>query len=490
MLYSLSAMSFLRRLLLPDEETRDPAFREEVAQLSVTGLRVIALVGVGANLLSYLLCLVWLPEVPLMDALLGRLGISFRGGGLRAHFLARILAHARWVCLVLLFAGFSEQILAAVTKSDFPVDMKAFVPIVVSITLLLAVTALPVKPFQTLALGSALTAVFFWASYGPRRYVGLSFQEAFPVSVLVIVVFMATALTAVVYHQRVAAFRSRRAAEEALAALREAQRKLLVSENAASQNRFAAALCHELNTPLGALSSAFATMLLAYERSTTKPDERIARAVADAAEAGRASLSRLEETVTRMKHLTNLDRSELQVVDLNQLWRDTVHFIDDSLAPKVSFDLDLSPIPSIPCRPQQLAAVFSNLVRNAAAAITTEGTIRIRTVTKASEILMESRTTPRNRVFEALESLRAELQERERPHSHFQLGALRLPRHRHRSRRTDRDRERRGKGHGREDPASVRGPTLDRVSPASPRPDRHPPDAEHFELSSWTSFTR
>ncbi len=256
-------------------------------------------------------------------------------------------------------------------------------------TLLLAVTALPVKPLQTLALGGALTAVFFWASYGPRRYVSLSFREAFPVSVLVIVVLMATALTVVVYHQRVAAFRSRRAAEEALDALRQAQGKLLVSENAASQNRFAAALCHELNTPLGALSSAFATLLAVHERSAAKADARMTRVVDDAGDAGRASLSRLEETVTRMKHLTNLDRAEVPVVDLNQLWRDTVHFMDDSLAPRVSFVLDLSPIPSVRCRPQQLAAVFSNLVRNAAAAISTKGTIRIRTAAKGSEILME-----------------------------------------------------------------------------------------------------
>ncbi len=388
-LSSMCAMNALLRLLLPNEESRDPAFREEVGRLSVTGLRVIALVGVGANLLSYLLWLVWLPEVPSWMLSSDALGFILVAAGFALTFWHGFWPHARWVCLVLLFAGFSEQILAAVTKSDFPVDMKAFVPIVISMTLLLAVTALPVKPLQTLALGSGLTAVFFWASYGPRRYVNLSFEEAFPVSVLLIVVLMATALTAVVYHQRVAAFRSRRAAEEALGALREAQGKLLVSENAASQNRFAAALCHGLNTPLGALSSAFATLLLAYERSTTKPDERIARAVADASEAGRASLSRLEETVTRMKHLTNLDRSEIQVVDLNQLWRDTVHFMDDSLAPRVSFDLDLSPIPSVSCRPQQLAAVFSNLVRNAAAAITTEGTIRIRTASTVSEILIE-----------------------------------------------------------------------------------------------------
>jgi len=187
----------------------------------------------------------------------------------------------------------------------------------------------------------------------------------------------------------VSAFGAKRSAEKALEALRDAEGKIVVSETAVSQNRFAAALCHELNNPLGALSSSFATLLAAYEKTAPKTDPRIAQVVKDAADAGRASIARLEETVARLKTLTNLDRSEVQVVDLNRLWQDTVHFMDDSLAPKVSFVLDLSPIPEVSCRPQQLAAVFANLVQNAAAAIATKGTISVRTFAEPSEILME-----------------------------------------------------------------------------------------------------
>jgi signal transduction histidine kinase len=279
--------------------------------------------------------------------------------------------------------------LAALERNDFPPEMKAFAPVIISMALLLAATALPVKPLHTFALGCALTAVFFWASYGPTRYVNLAFSDGFAVTILAILVLMATVLTAIVYRQRVDAFRAKREAEETLRALREAQGRILISETAVSQNRFAAALCHELNTRLGALSSAFTTLLAAYEKAAPKSDLRIAEVVSNAADAGRASIARLDETVARLKHLTNLDRSEVQVVDLNRLWRDTVHFMDDSLAPKVSFVLDLKPLPEVSCRPQQLAAVFANLVQNAAAAIVTRGTIHVRTAAEPSEILME-----------------------------------------------------------------------------------------------------
>jgi signal transduction histidine kinase len=382
-------MGSIRSLFLPDAESRDPALREEVGRLSVTGLRVIALVGVGANVLSYLPWLVWFPELPSWMLSADAVGLVMVAVGFALSFWRGFRPHARWVCLLLLFAGFSEQMLAALRRSDMPADMKALAPVIVSMALLLAVAVLPVKPLQTLALGSALTGVYFWASYGPTRYLNLTFQQAFPVSTLVIFVLMATFLTAIVYRQRVSAFAAKRSAEQALDSLREAQGKIVVSETAVSQNRFAAALCHELNNPLGALASSFATLLAAYEKTAPKTDPRIAQVVKDAADAGRASIARLEETVARLKTLTNLDRSEVQVVDLNRLWQDTVHFMDDSLASKVSFVLDLSPIPELSCRPQQLAAVFANLVQNAAAAIVTKGTIRVRTFAEPSEILME-----------------------------------------------------------------------------------------------------
>ena len=81
----------------------------------------------------------------------------------------------------------------------------------------------------------------------------------------------------VVYHQRVLAYRARRSAQEALEELRAAQARLLVSENAHAQSRFAAALSHELNTPLGALTSAFDTVLRLLKKYKIDADERVPR---------------------------------------------------------------------------------------------------------------------------------------------------------------------------------------------------------------------
>ena len=97
------------------------------------------------------------------------------------------------------------------------------------------------------------------------------------------------------------------------------------------------------------------------------------------------------ETVERMKHLTNLDRAEVQVVDLNELWTDTVSLLSAELEEKVELKLELKPLPPIKCRPQQLSAVFSNLLRNAGAAIEDKGMIQVTTDVHDAEVILEVR---------------------------------------------------------------------------------------------------
>jgi signal transduction histidine kinase len=207
------------------------------------------------------------------------------------------------------------------------------------------------------------------------------------------ILLVCVALTAVVYHQRVAAYRARRAAEEALEGLRQAQSRLLMSENAASQGRFAAALSHELNSPIGALTSALDTLFAAYEKleSHAAPINRIKSVIVGATTSARQSSQRLLATIERMKHLTNLDRAEEQVVDLNELWESTVALHLGTLEGRARVTLDLDPLPRIRCRPQQLSAVFANLLRNAADAIEEEGTIQISGRHRGKEILLEVR---------------------------------------------------------------------------------------------------
>ncbi len=179
--------------------------------------------------------------------------------------------------------------------------------------------------------------------------------------------------------------------------LRDAQLQAMASESAAAQARLAAALSHTLNSPLGALSTAFDTLVQVHARAPGDPSQRdrFDELFQSAARSGRQSITRLRESLARIKHLTVLDRVEERILDINELWTDTVSRHGVELQQKADVQLDLKPLPPVRCRPQQLGAVFSNILRNAAAAIELRGTIWIRSRRRNGKIILEVQDTGR-----------------------------------------------------------------------------------------------
>ena len=122
--------------------------------------------------------------------------------------------------------------------------------------------------------------------------------------------------------------------------------------------RFAAALSHEMNTPLGALGSSIDTLSSLVEKARSQPSGGLDEAAIEITGTARQSLGRLRETLERMRHISNLDRAEVQMVNLNELWVNLVALLGGELGDRAEVKLDLKPLPPMKCRPQQLSAVF------------------------------------------------------------------------------------------------------------------------------------
>ena len=347
------------QLFFPDEEEKDRQFRARIDRLSVIGLRVIAAVCVSGALYGSVTA--WfVPGVlsvmggwttPLTILTMGVLGLAF-------SFWPRGSRYARWAGLLVGYGVAVVQFSSAASIVERPEVRYFLFSGIVTGVLLIGMAALPLKPMQVLALGAAIagtyTVAISWVvpNVSSMRGVEIVFVAQ--------VVFLCTGLTAVVYHQRVLAYRARRSAQEALEELRAAQARLLVSENAHAQSRFAAALSHELNTPLGALTSAFDTVLHLLKKYKIDADERVSDVLEGAEKAGRGSAARLRETIARMRYLTNLDRAEEQTIDLNELCKETAASLRDELESKAELVFDLEPLQRVRCRPQQIGAVLSN----------------------------------------------------------------------------------------------------------------------------------
>jgi len=165
-------------------------------------------------------------------------------------------------------------------------------------------------------------------------------------------------------------------------ALRSAEAQVLLSEYAGSIGRFAAALSHEFNSPLGALKNALQTSSLLAERKPTASADKLKELEAIDADLRRTALKaveRLNQMVLRMQRITNLDRDEALPTDLNALLTDVTDLLKSATQAPTTVELDLQPLPALSIRPQQMSAVFSNLLQNAIDASGATGTVKIST---------------------------------------------------------------------------------------------------------------
>jgi hypothetical protein len=119
-------------------------------------------------------------------------------------------------------------------------------------------------------------------------------------------------------------------------------------------------------------------------------DPRRKHAVEDAMRSGRTSYGRLNTISQRMRNLTNLDRAEERLIDLNALCSDTVEFLGSELG-NARVEMRLAPLPRVKCRPQQIGAVLANLVRNASSAIDAhvEGKIEVVSLAGPARVVVE-----------------------------------------------------------------------------------------------------
>ncbi|HSB18127.1 MAG TPA: ATP-binding protein [Bryobacteraceae bacterium] len=144
------------------------------------------------------------------------------------------------------------------------------------------------------------------------------------------------------------------------------QRRALISEHITTLQKLAAALSHELNSPLGTIKSTIDTLVRVSAREEAGPGAResdLASLRENLHSTLEASISRIQQVIARIQRFTDLDRAEIQSIDLNELLSDTLAQLDVPEDIDVEFYFDA--LPPVVCRPRNLNIVFLSLLRNA-----------------------------------------------------------------------------------------------------------------------------
>ncbi len=207
-------------------------------------------------------------------------------------------------------------------------------------------------------------------------------------------------------------------AQQALIAkLEEAQNQLLQSEKMAAIGQLAAGVAHEINNPIGFVTSNFSSLsqsvdnmlhlVQAYEHlppdlaqavfavpaiAQARQQADLAYLADDVRDVLRESLDgldRVRRIVRDLRDFSHVDESEWQDADLNAGLESTLNVAWNEIKYKAKLDKQLAPLPLVRCIPAQINQVLLNILVNAAQAIDQDGLIQVRSSAAEGWVCLE-----------------------------------------------------------------------------------------------------
>jgi len=195
--------------------------------------------------------------------------------------------------------------------------------------------------------------------------------------------------------------------------LKATQSQFVQQEKMASIGQLAAGVAHEINNPIGFVTSNLGTLqkyaarVVEFLKTQAEifPQEAGDDRAIRLAEIRRQlkiepilddlpsliaesldGVERVRKIVQNLKSFSRVDQSDYSLADINQCLDDTLNIIWNELKYKCTVKKDYGDLPQTRCYPQQLNQVFMNLLVNAAQAIESKGEIAITTRASETEI--------------------------------------------------------------------------------------------------------
>jgi two-component system NtrC family sensor kinase len=190
--------------------------------------------------------------------------------------------------------------------------------------------------------------------------------------------------------------------EAAYAALNATQIKILQQEKMASIGQLAAGVAHEINNPIGFISSNLRTLKKYFTKLSefigiqnkelqTAADRASLKTVSEAWAARKLDYisedvwelisesldgaERVRKIVQDLKTFSRVDEAEWIFANLVECLESTINIVWNEIKYKATLVRDFAELPPVQCYPHQLSQVFMNLLLNAAQAIDREGQI-------------------------------------------------------------------------------------------------------------------
>ncbi|NMG76922.1 sensor histidine kinase [Aromatoleum diolicum] len=189
--------------------------------------------------------------------------------------------------------------------------------------------------------------------------------------------------------------------KEQIKIIDERQLQLYQAERLASIGQLAAGVAHEINNPLGFISSnlsAAERYLQSLEdlRSVVPSTDWQARDLdflfkdfVELLKDSRVGIDRIARIVKDLKGFSSVDQPEEQVVDLNAQLETLLTVLVGQKPPSITLSTDFAPLPPLLCLPGHLNQAFLNILQNALLAVGDGGIVTVHTRTDGTSISVE-----------------------------------------------------------------------------------------------------
>lgn len=178
--------------------------------------------------------------------------------------------------------------------------------------------------------------------------------------------------------------------QETYKELQQTQTRLVQSEKMASLGDLAAGVAHEINSPVGAVSSAADTSRRLIDRIMGAGNEKDIKEALNVLKSNNdvvtMAAGRVSDIVESLRNFARLDEAVFQEADIHEGLDSTLTLLHHEMKSRIDVIKEYGDVPRIRCYPNQLNQVFMNVLRNAVQAIESRGTIRIRTEKKDSNV--------------------------------------------------------------------------------------------------------
>lgn len=187
------------------------------------------------------------------------------------------------------------------------------------------------------------------------------------------------------------------------------QQQLMQADKMAAIGQLAAGVAHEINNPIGYVSSNLQTLAdycqqlirLIEQLAESLPEEQVQPVLHQhdfdfvrddfqtLLEESDEGIQRVIEIIRALKDFSHTDEGNFVLADIHHGITTTLSIVNNEIKYKASVELDFAALPEVECIPSQLNQVLLNLLVNACHAIERDGIIVIRTRQQADWVCIE-----------------------------------------------------------------------------------------------------